>query len=358
MASLLEKVHGVLAAGAVGDALGAPVEAWNWMDIRAKRGRIETFLDFDAGYARGPGHMTDDSYFRHLLCLAIVTRNGRITPDDFAEVLVEKMNPRRLWVNEHIMLAKLRQGMNPWSETGRGAIPSGCASMAIAPIGIINAGDPRQAYQDAFCIAGINEEGNNRDFAATFAAGVAAAFLPGANEGTVLDTMLRHSDYLSRRALLLALDLAGSSGDVEEFVARMYDSALMDWSWPNRGWSLENNRNFSGNSIDFLPVVAGLLKLCSGDPNRAIIEGANFGRDCDTIASCVGNVVGALYGVKAIRAEWVDACETANQDVFEELLGGVEQGFGYMAERLVAALAAERERSAARTTALQALLDG
>ncbi|MGD2175310.1 MAG: ADP-ribosylglycohydrolase family protein [Candidatus Brocadiaceae bacterium] len=352
---LFDAVYGCLIGGAIGDALGAPVEGWHWADIRERYGKVDRFLDFDAGYASGAGHVTDDSYLRHLLCVAIVEKGGRITPDDFARVLDQRMNPDRLWTNERLVLAKIRQGMNPWWETGRGNIPAGCASMCIAPIGIVNAGDPAQAYQDAFCVASVDQDGNNRDFAATFAAGVAAAFLPDATIETVIGTMLGHSDYLTRRALELALQMAAEAEDVDEFAERFHASPLLDWSWPQRDWSPD--RHFCGNSIEFLSVAVAILRLCAGDPEQSMIEGASFGRDCDTIASCCGSVVGALHGASAINPEWIEQCERANADIFEELHGDPEQGFRHMASRLAQALKEELSRFATRAEQLRQLLE-
>ena len=274
--------------------------------------------------------------------MAIVEKNGRITPDDFAAVLKAKMNPQRLWTNELLMLKKIEQGMNPWWETGRGNIPAGCATMAIAPVGVINAGDPAQAYQDAFCIASINQDGSNRDCAATYAAGVAAAFSPGATVETVIAAMFDHSDYLTKRSLTLAMDMARGCADVDEFAQRFYGSAMMDWSWPQQNWKPQ--MYFCGNSIEFLPVVPAIISLCNGEPNASIIEGASFGRDCDTIASCIGCIVGALHGAAAMRPEWIEESERANADVFTELHGDPGQNFSAMARRMVDALRGEQRR--------------
>jgi ADP-ribosylglycohydrolase len=207
--------------------------------------------------------------------------------------------------------------MNPWWETGRGNIPAGCASMCIEPVGIINAGDPDQAYEDAFCIASINQDGNNRDFAATLAAGVAAACAPGASTESVIKAMFDHSDWLTRRALTMVMDMATESADVDAFAERFYASSMFDWSWPAGKWRPDHY--FSGNSIEFVSAAVALVHLCGDDVNRCIVEGASFGRDCDSIASICGNIAGALHGASSIRPEWVEACEKANQDIFEEL---------------------------------------
>ena len=341
MTDILDKVYGCLAGGAVGDALGAPVEGWYWTEIREKYGRMTEMHNFDAGYAGGePGRVTDDSIYRHYLCLAIVRKGGRVTPDDVAKVWLEDLNPKRLWLNEQMTHDRLRIGMSPW-DSGRGAPPCGCASMAIAPIGIINAGDPAQAFQDGFNIGFINQDDVNRDAAGTVAAAVAAAFHPEATVVSVITAMLEHSTFQLRRALDLTLDLAYESDSVDQFAEKFY-AKMLDWTWPQRGWKKE--RFFSGNSLEFVPVVPAILHFTCGDVNAGMVEGASFGRDCDTIASIVGNIAGAMQGASTIRPDWVETVERANAPFFEELEGDPSLGFRSMAERMVEALKSEHRK--------------
>ena len=138
--NIFDAVYGSLIAGAVGDSLGAPVEGWYWNEVREKydKGRItelESGIRGNTGNTYGkkglvspPGCFTDDTTMRHYMCLAILRKGGRITPDDFAEILLEKFNPDRVWLNEHLMITKLKIGMNPW-DAGKGNPPCGCDSM-------------------------------------------------------------------------------------------------------------------------------------------------------------------------------------------------------------------------------------
>ena len=52
-------------------------------------------------------------------------------------------------------------------------------------------------------------------------------------------------------------------------------------------------------------MAFALFDFRDGEANDAMIEGANFGRDCDTIAT----IAGCLGGAGALRPEWVEACE-------------------------------------------------
>lgn len=128
-----DAVYGCLIGGAIGDAMGAPVENWRCADIRETYGKVRELMPHGHG-AGLPGSITDDTTLRHYMCLAIVMKGGRITPEDYARVWLEEINPERLFHTERMVLEKLRLGMNPW-ETGRGQLTADAAIMSIAPSG-------------------------------------------------------------------------------------------------------------------------------------------------------------------------------------------------------------------------------
>ncbi len=352
---LYDKIYGSLIGAGIGDALGAPVEGWYWKEIREKYGRIEEFLPFETGYSDGsPGTFTDDSVLRHYLAVAIIERGGRILPDDWGRFWAERVNTDRLWVNESLAAIKLKQGMNPWF-TGEGSIPCGCGAMMISPIGIVNAADPTQAFQDGMNIAGVNVHGRDQEAAASVAAATAAAFAPGATVDSIIQAMYEHSSWFMRRAYDFTMELARSSGSVDAFTERYY-TAMLDWSWPQPDWNKDHF--FSGNSHEFVPVVMALLFLCRGNPDRCIIEGASFGRDCDTIASILGGIVGALHGASSIRQTWIEQCERANRPFYNEVEGSPDATLSRVAERLVTVLRNEQAHANARGAQLEQLLSG
>ncbi|WP_248898158.1 ADP-ribosylglycohydrolase family protein [Haloplanus halobius] len=353
-----DMLYGCLIGGAIGDALGAPVENWPYQQIRDEFGKVEEFHSYEHPHADGaPGTITGDSVMRQYLTLSITEHEGRITPDELAETLLAHLNPTRVWTSEEIMIKKLAAGMNPW-ETGRGTIPAGIATTSIAPIGIINAANTRQAYQDGFNIASINQDGINRDAAAVVAAGIAEACSPNATVNDVLETMLDYAPEVLFRALELSLTLAADSDNIDTFVERFYDE-LLDWTWPAVDWDTSkysDGRVFSADSIESLPAAVGILELCGDDPNTAITEAASFGRDCDTIGSVVGTMVGTLYGATAIRDTWITQCETANVDFFEELYDDSDSNFETAAERLRNALQNEQVRTERYSQVLNEIL--
>ncbi|WP_425231055.1 ADP-ribosylglycohydrolase family protein [Sphingomonas sp.] len=355
-AALLDRIHGCLIGGAIGDAMGAPGEDWHYADIRAAFGHIDRFLPQPARKRDGaPGQITDDTTLRHYMCLAIIRKRGRITPDDYAAVWLSDLNPDRLFVTERIVLEKLRLGMNPW-ETGRGQPAADAAIMAVAPMGIVNAGDPAQAYQDAVAISSIHQDGLERDAAGVVAAGVAAALVPGATTDGVLAAMTAHGSFDTKRLLRIAADLAAATGDVDAFTEQFYLRHL-DRSFPRPAdVSWDQDRTVSPTSREVLPIVAGLFALCDGDPRQCIVAGASFGRDADTIATVLGGLSGALRGAGVIPADWVADSEAANRGFFEEVGDAGPPDFHATAVALYDVLHAEQRRIAARAEALGALL--
>ncbi|MEO5492609.1 MAG: ADP-ribosylglycohydrolase family protein [Sphingomonas sp.] len=352
---LLDKVYGCLIGGAIGDAMGAPAEDWHYTDIRPTFGRISTFLPQPARSRDGaPGQITDDTTLRHYMCLAIIRKGGRITPDDYAKWLSD-LNPLRLFFTERIVVEKLKLGMNPW-DTGRGQPLADAAIMAVAPIGIINAGNPAQAFQDGFNISSIHQDGIERDAAAATAAGFAAAFSPGATAASILDAMYDHGTFDTRRLISIGRELAADTGDVDLFTEQFY-LRFLDRSFPRPpGWAWDKDRTVSPTSREVLPIVAGLLELCSGEPAACISAGSSFGRDADTIATVLGGLSGALCGASAIPPDWIAESEAANVDFFREISPDSDTNFLTTANDMVKAIRSERDRTAGRLAALDDLL--
>lgn len=356
--TITDKVYGCLIGGAIGDALGSPIEGWSYRRIRKEYGKLESFLPHpDPFFEEKAGAVSDDSVVRHCVCLAIVEHGGRITPDEYAETLSRYLNPDQVWLTQEIVLNKLQAGINPWI-TGRGVIPTPGAAMAIAPIGIVNAGNPRQAYQDGFNIGSVTQDGVHRDAAATVAAGIAEAFSPEATTGSVIEAMMAHSSETVYRACDLSLDLASESNSVDEFVSSFYEDRL-DWRWPGVSWDVEKYKRgelFSMSTLEIVPATMGILYLCEDDADSYIIEAANFGRDCDTIATLIGNFIGALRGASSLRQGWIDQCEKVNKAVFEQLGDDSTEDFRSMAFQLVDVIENEQERMRQREAELSDIL--
>jgi len=79
---LYDKVYGCLIGGLIGDAMGAPVEGWDYRKITETHGEISDFN----------GESTDDSAIKMILCDAIIQNDGYVTADEFAESFLSDRN--------------------------------------------------------------------------------------------------------------------------------------------------------------------------------------------------------------------------------------------------------------------------
>jgi ADP-ribosylglycohydrolase len=364
---LFDGIYGCIIGGAIGDALGAPIEGWRYWEIREKYGKLNELVASESvkNSNKKPGGVTDDTILRSYLALSIIQKDGRILPNDLAAYWVEKGMHPLLWANERIIFEKLKVGANPW-HTGNGAIKSCTGMMGIGPIGIINAGDPVQAYQDGFTIGSVIQDLDERDAAAAFAAGVAAALAPRATLDDVVQVIMELSHEKMQRAIDLTMDLAVKCGNTDRFIEHFYE-IYADWSWafssgiyikPVPEGYPKKGRYYSGDSYEMLPVVLAMIHLSKGDVNQSIIESVNFGRDCDTIGSFTGILAGALQGAGAIRQDWIHTVEGANEDLFEFMENDKEANFRSQAVRLMEALDKERNKAQARLDFLNQNLVG
>ena len=310
---LYDHVLGCLYGGEIGDAMGAPAENMAYQEIAATFGKLTDFS----------GYGTDDSAMKHILCDAIQRGEGYPTADTWAE---EWLAQEDLFLKRHLFWIpvmngfwKIRgQGITP-REAGHGNMASSSSAMCISPMGIINAGNPRQPALETYDVASPIHHNFCRDAACAMAAAVAAALHPTATVASILEAAVAYlppqSAYIMRDAiettLALAHALAHEVGSYEAFRERYYGERLLP------GIAMPDSR-------ETVPVALALFALAEGDPERAIVYGANFGRDADTIASMVGALAGAYRGVSALPAHWVEKVRAesprAHEDVAKELV--------------------------------------
>ena len=311
---LYDRVLGCLYGGEIGDAMGAPVENMPYQQIIDTFGELTDFT----------GYGTDDSAMKHILCDAIRRGGGYPTADTWVE---EWLAQEELFLKRHLFWIpvmngfwKIRgQGVAP-REAGHGNMASSSSAMCISPVGIINAGNPRQAALETYDLASPIHHNFCRDAACSMAAAVAAALHPDATLTSVLEAAI---DYLPpqsartmRDAIAGTLALARETAAYETFRARYYTEQMLP------GIAAPDAR-------ETVPVALALFLLGEGEPERTIVYGANFGRDADTIASMAGALAGAYAGVDAIPTRWVDKVRAesprAHEDVARELVTVVRQ---------------------------------
>jgi ADP-ribosylglycohydrolase len=294
---LFDKIFGCLLGGVIGDAMGRPAENKSYREIQETFGQISDFS----------GSGTDDSALKHILCDTILKTGGYPTADAWAEEWLRQeelfLKSRLFWIPVMNGFWKLRgEGIAP-REAGNGNMASSSSAMCISPMGIINAGNPRQAVLETYDVASLIHHNFCRDAACSMAAAVAAAFEPGASVESILQAATTYlpprSAQVMREAIATTLTLAKKTGDYGVFRERYYGERLLP------GTAMPDSR-------ETIPVTLALFFLAQGEPEQTIIFGANFGRDADTIASMAGAIAGAFKGASAFPAAWVKKVEAEN----------------------------------------------
>lgn len=351
--ALFKKVYGCLAGSAIGDAMGGTTEMMHYQTIERLFGRVTDLLPRGttpetARFTPGEpaGVYTDDTRLKHLLCQAIVDRNGRVTAADLMETWREHMTG---WYFTPVLNSyyKVAAGDARPREAGRGNMASNSTAMSISPVGIVNAADARQAAQDAYDVASLVHEGYARDAAVAVAAAVAEAFVPEATVDSVLAAATRYLDRGSEMIACIerALDLAGNSESYEEFRARFHERYLFPWPQTDfSGSSPPEGFYDTAEPRETVPTALALFALAEGTYQDSVLFAANFGRDSDTIGAIVGAIAGGFQGIEAIPEKWVATVNQVN-DVHQEEL----------ARQMYAVLMNEIERQEQRLAALRGM---
>ncbi|GHD84145.1 ADP-ribosylglycohydrolase family protein [Streptomyces naganishii] len=344
-ATLEERITGALVGAAVGDALGGPVEGYSPDQILQRHGgRVHGVVgpwhgdDWRtarplAPYHKGDGHVTDDTLMTHALVRVYARVRDHLDAYALADHLVPDLmtNPRwipeleaealplhRVFLAEKWLVARLHYGHADPREAGVGNIVNCGAAMYMAPVGLVNAADPRAAYAEALDVAGAHQSSYGREAAGVFAAGVAAACAPGATADSVVAACLSLAKDGTRTAIERVCEEATRHSDFESALAPLrqavapYDTVGPDYRSP----SLGARRPSRLHAIEELPVALGMLTVAGGGYGETVLGAVNYGRDCDSIATMAGALAGALGS--PVPEDWAKTvAEASRLDLWE-----------------------------------------
>ncbi|MFG1943260.1 ADP-ribosylglycohydrolase family protein [Nonomuraea sp. NPDC048826] len=341
MTPLEDRATGCVAGAAVGDALGGATEGWTPAQIVERYGgRVEGIVppyndDWRnarpiAPYHKGDGHITDDTLMTHALIRVYEKVRGHLDAYAMATHLVPELMTERRWIPEleaealplqriflaeKWIVARLHYGHADPREAGVGNIVNCGAAMYVAPVGVVNAGDPDAAYAEALDLTGAHQSSYGREAAGVMAAAVAEAMRPGATADSVVAACARLAKDGTRAAIEAVCETARGlghwDGSFEALRAAMrpYDTVADTY----RDQGLGARRPSRVHSIEELPLALAFLVIAKGDYRDTVLGGVNYGRDADSIASMGGAIAGALGGLGAVPPEWVEQVGTASR---------------------------------------------
>ena len=330
------RVRGSLLAGAVGDALGAPVEFLSLAEIRARCG-AEGVTGFLPAYGRSGGAITDDtqmtlftaegiirslvrqsykgichppsvvlrSYWRWLTTQGEPWPSAAAPPDadDGWLVGVEALHQRRAPGNT--CLSALRRGELSTSDTPVNN-SKGCGGvMRAAPIGLTGVEDSFELAKDCAALTHGHPSGY---LSAGFLAEVIRWLIRGHDLNAALDTAERRCRRESGadevlEAVEVARDLAAAGPATPERVEQL-----------GAGWVAEE------------ALAIGVYCALAGDGLAdSLLLAVNHSGDSDSTGSITGNLLGALHGDAAIPSTLLDDLELV--EVIEAVADDLHDAF-------------------------------
>ncbi len=345
MTSEKSRFRGCLLAGAVGDALGAPIEFMSRAQITSKFG-AQGLRDFVSAYGR-VGAITDDTqmtlftaegvlraqvratgrgichrpsvishaYRRWLLTQGVAPADGQKPPTDGWLFSLPALHSRRAPGRTCLQALQNTPVGEPAANDSKG-----CGGvMRAAPIGLFGwhfraRGGAAQAFELAVDAAALTH-GHPSGY---LTAGVLSAVICELADGVSLDLAVEQAIALlsvrpaheeSLAAIEAARELAARdpSADIEQL---------------GQGWVAEE------------ALAMGLFAaLTAPNLSEGLLRAVNHSGNSDSTGAIAGNLLGAMLGEEAIPASWLDSLELRDEIaiVAEDLFACSDWDFDSMA---------------------------
>ena len=332
----LEMFIGCLMGGAIGDAMGAPIEFLKYEQIQEKYGEdgVETLI-LDKNRK---AYITDDTQMTLFTadgliksCLKNKDYNCEKEPDynilyksytDWHKCQIGQ-NVNNGWISALKEMHQFRApGRTCMTYTQENKIPGSISNsingrngnggiMRIAPVGLLYHNNPDLAFKVGAEATALTHGNPNAYLSAGFQAALIAYILQGNSILTsinkVTDILVKypnHEDVLKK--VSYAIKYAEDNTDSFLAIRNMGKSSTGD-------------------------AALGIALFCAlkhpNDYEKAIKLAVNFDGDSDTIGSIVGNIVGASVGEYGIPAIWQRRIELGDEvyDLAEELYWGINE---------------------------------
>jgi len=296
---LFDKIYGCVLAGAIGNAMGSPVECWfDWEIDRKYPEGIKTILD--------PRRLEseDDNQMAMLLFETYIERQGlAVMARHFGETWRNRLNRDHFYAlcmgNAYNLI------MSGWDPriTGHWSVVTGSTVMCMEPVGMYHIGDPEFARIDAKAISYMYQRGLDVIAAEILVAAVSEALTPDATvesvcqqaikaaPSTQLKTFDKRDVKSCREYLEKCLDIAAKYNDVMAARKELREKCLF---------------YHPIDPLELLGLALAMFYIAKGDVKLAAIGGTNIGRDSDTIAGRAAMLSGALSGIQSVPQEWIN----------------------------------------------------
>lgn len=356
MISFQERVQGVILATALGDAMGATIEKLSYEQIKEMYGRVESLKtnwykadapqEVTLGKMRGNGIVTDDTLMTSALIHVYLKEQRHLDAYDLGNEFVKEISYKKTFIPEfgregliidrlfypekYIFMRHVLANCEP-REGGIGNMINCGAAMYISPIGIVNACNPKAAYDEAILFAMGHQSSYGLEAAGVLAACVAKAFEENVTVDEIVETAIFFAKDGTKQAIIdmteaarrLRAEEASMDQVIDTFqsVIAKYSPMGDDVHRKIEKIGIPSNHYTPSRlfSIEELPMALAFIVLNDGEFYKSIYDGINSGRDTDSIGVMIGVILGAMYGSKVIREEDIKLLEETNKMDLVEL---------------------------------------
>jgi ADP-ribosylglycohydrolase len=330
---------GCLLGGAVGDALGAPIEFSSWKVIRAKYGPdgVQGFVEFEDGH----GEFTDDTQMTLFTAEGVLRAHTRqiekgsssfptIIRNAYLRWMLTQGDHPAVWefnlprvvrtgwlIREEGLFSRRSPGttcLYALEEFQTGTIEKplnnrkGCGGvMRAAPVGLYFSADPEEAFTKGCESAAITHGHPTGYLAAGFLSALMAGLTQGKDFGPSTDEarrilQTRPGSGECLKAVARAVELAETGPATVELVETF-----------GSGWTAE----------EALAIALYCALSFPTDLRRGVLAAVNHSGDSDSTGAIAGNILGCRLGREGIPDEWVarltlaDVVERMARDLFD-----------------------------------------
>ncbi|PFH90650.1 ADP-ribosylglycohydrolase family protein [Bacillus sp. AFS088145] len=356
MVSFQDRVRGVILSTALGDALGAPIEKLTYEEIKEKYRRVESLntswykedapYEVTLGKMRGQGIVTDDTLMTAALINVYLKEKRHLDAYDVGNEFVKEIAFKKTYIPEfgrealiidrlfypekYIFMRHVLANCEP-REAGIGNMINCGAAMYIAPIGVVNAGNPKAAYDEAILFAMGHQSSYGLEAAGVLAACVAKAFEENVSIEKIVETAILFAKDGTKQAIIemteAARKLRAEHAEMDQ-VIETFQNVIAKFS-PMKDdvhrkiekVGIPSNHYTPSRlfSIEELPMALAFIVLNNGEFYKSIYDGINSGRDTDSIGVMIGVILGAKYGSAVIHQEDIQLLESKNKMNLTEL---------------------------------------
>ena len=281
-----DAIHGAILGSVVADAIGLPYEA-----LSRRRGVRLLGPPDRHRFVFGRGMMSDDGEHTCMVARALVECAGDV--GRFRRSLVRQLRWWLLGMPAGIGGATLRAAVKLWlgfPPTRSGVFSAGngpAMRAAVLGVGVANASDVSAFVRASTTITHTDPKA----FHGALAVALAARCASEGKSGHDLIGLLRR-------------ELGDEAGELVSLVENAVASAGRGETTPRFAESIGCGRGVSGYVLHTVPVAIHAWTSHPADYRRAVTSAVECGGDTDTVAACVGGIVGSRVGAAGIPEDW------------------------------------------------------